>query len=627
MASYLDVDGSITGRSGSRVVFPSALYDPIACPVRADLYGYAVCSPSYPVRRIHLTTRYGQFGTVGIRTSRAEINWPCLECWKFGYVMIAPMNETFEIDFRTTRVPSYQRWSVDMAHAQQGSSLQSEKYLLTVFYPEVQAYISVEPSLERLAFRPELSDSTMGYFYNCSIEGHPVFGSYLPEGTVLRNCSTADKTLTALVNPYETQTVTIRSSVCPPEPPIADPFDLDDIDCYPFSESETWNKTGLRRPETDDDFTVPEGVHLCLDISPPRLGSITLFGALTIMNTTASHVPIIVKAESVVISGGALRVGTAEQPYSGTVVFSLRRKPDVLSLVTKSILMTAGQLEFHGKQRIRAHTTLEEDIVAGARELKLVGNVDWQPGSIIGISTSTFLTSQTEFAVVENVSTDGRTMYLKNGVSHSHMIDTVSSSGKTMTQEVYVVLLSSNIMIESEADSSGLSAFGESQSGETFGCIVQVGCSGDAECPTSKEMGRRDGIFGRVRISNVELSGCGRMGSSPAFTIRGLRGVDDTASDSYVTNMFVRDALSGGLLVEETSKLIVNGTNVVGAKSFGVKVTSAENRLHHIIALHTVFPADPACRFSNNASDEHSVWTRYPGDQCKVVGIQVGNSC
>jgi hypothetical protein len=150
----------------------------------------------------------------------------------------------------------------------------------------------------------------------------------------------------------------------------------------------------------------------------------TEVGVLLVHGTLVVHPSkdLTLKAAMIVVmTGGALYIGTEESPVTGNVVVEMvgERMPMVSPHGTghKSIgVMPGGLLRMHGKPIGLTWTVLAAPAAAGAREIAVKGNVaDWSVGARILISTTDFesdadenhLPSQTETRTIKAIAAQG----------------------------------------------------------------------------------------------------------------------------------------------------------------------------------------------------------------------------
>ena len=87
-----------------------------------------------------------------------------------------------------------------------------------------------------------------------------------------------------------------------------------------WSSRTTWG--GAAPPVLGDSVSIPDGQHVLLDISPPRLYAVIVQGALTF-----DRVDLALNASYIFVQGGSLTVGTEEEPFLQKAVITLHGSP------------------------------------------------------------------------------------------------------------------------------------------------------------------------------------------------------------------------------------------------------------------------------------------------------------
>lgn len=227
-----------------------------------------------------------------------------------------------------------------------------------------------------------------------------------------------------------------------------------------WSNPDTW--PGGVLPNEGDDVSIPNGVTVVLDISPPALGSISINGSLKFENKALNFT-----AHSILVHG-LLEVGTESQPITQPVVITLTgTDPSVSGSLTRGIVvMMGGILDLHGEAPQPTWTRLSANSGAGATQLSVVDSLtSWKAGDEIVIAPTDFMrVGRTERATIG--SAGGRQINLSSSIQKPRWgaLQYVNSSGVTLSpttsitskvidQRAEVGNISRNIVIQGLDDS------------------------------------------------------------------------------------------------------------------------------------------------------------------------------
>ncbi len=189
--------------------------------------------------------------------------------------------------------------------------------------------------------------------------------------TVLLSCQGA-----ITINPPVTPPAPPPTTPPPPSPPLTN--------LKPWSDPATWGGT---LPQAGQDVTIPAGLNVLLDVSPPNLKSLTILGALQFaerdLELQAGHVML----------HGTLRIGESGKPFGHKATITLTATDtaeDIMGMGTRGILVMGGKLELNGTVPNRVWTKLNDHAQAGTNNLKLVESVNWKPGDRIVVAPTDF---------------------------------------------------------------------------------------------------------------------------------------------------------------------------------------------------------------------------------------------
>jgi len=282
---------------------------------------------------------------------------------------------------------------------------------------------------------------------------------------------------------------------CLPPPPPTIPAGRP-LDFHKWSDASAWEGLGYTLPVEGDEVFIPPGAWFVMDIDPPPLRQLYVYGGLEIEDE-ADH---ILDVEIMLIQGGKFQVGTQDEPFqhkfdlvlTGDHFTEDQPLPDGPNLGAKA-LGVFGFADMHGQDIGVAWTKLATTAAAGDTTLELSEAVTWAEGSEVVISTTSYELHETEKKVIASVS--GTTVTLTEPLEFEHLgTEATLSDGTKFQMRAEVGLLSRNVRIIG----NDYAAIEEEQ----FGGRVLVGAfeQDDVE------------YVGFARFSNVEFAVAGQDG-------------------------------------------------------------------------------------------------------------------
>ncbi|MEE6507574.1 hypothetical protein FKM82_026763 [Ascaphus truei] len=167
-------------------------------------------------------------------------------------------------------------------------------------------------------------------------------------------------------------------------------------------------------------------------------------------------VPLPTSRPAVYMYGGRLIGGWEHDPFQGELHIVLRGNhltpdmplPDGPNQGSK-VIGVFGQLDLHGLPRSVYKTKLAKTALTGSGYITVVDAVDWQVGEDIVITTTSYDAWQTETRKIINISSDGRNLTLNSSLAFNHIAETHTVPNTTInyTLAADVGLLSRNIKI------------------------------------------------------------------------------------------------------------------------------------------------------------------------------------
>jgi hypothetical protein len=274
-----------------------------------------------------------------------------------------------------------------------------------------------------------------------------------------------------------------------------------------WSELTSW--LNQEPPVEGDIVWIPDGQVILLDVFTPILSVLYIEGALYFDSTQ----DVSLDAQYVFIYGGLMQIGTAEVPHEKSVTITLHgdRYTSIelpligvkcLAVASKGFVVSPsdtglhlpgrnqGQLEVHGKKRLRTWTKLSETAYAGQNYIVTSEEVDFVAGERLVLPGSEGNSGGLDIPgfQIEDVyvkeNRDGFNITLTAPLSYTHRSEIIYVEGRTIDLRCEVGLISRNIIIQGDNEKSV---------GQMFGIHTVAMMSG---------------IY---RIENAEIRHCGQV--------------------------------------------------------------------------------------------------------------------
>ena len=198
-----------------------------------------------------------------------------------------------------------------------------------------------------------------------------------------------------------------------------------------------------------------------------------------------------------------------------------------------------GDLDLHGRPRIRTWTRLAATALANSTTVVLVEPVDWGVGDQIVIAATGKNGNETEENEIETVSDDGLTIFLKKPLQFEHLgVTEIFDGGHSIDMRGEVGLLSHNVIIEGAQSYDGL-GLGEDQ----YGVQIMIHRSGPYSTP--------------IRIEHTEVRYAGQAFRLGRYAIHfHLTG---SMIGSYVRNCAIHHSNNRALTAHGVHDLLIQG--------------------------------------------------------------------
>ena len=378
----------------------------------------------------------------------------------------------------------------------------------------------------------------------------------------------------------------------PPPPPTIPPGRPTEF--LNWSSEDDWKSLGLTKPVAgadgivEDWISIPPGVWMVLDEVPPKLTRLYIYGVLEI----GDDMDNVLSAEIIMIQGdlAQLVAGFSDAPHTHSFDILLRGNhetpdqplPNGPNLGAKA-LGVFGKLQLHGLDVGLTWTTLAADAAAGSKQLVLKDDVDatyWTSGAEIVIAPTGYETKEVEVREIESIS--GKTITLTKALdfAHSGSSYSLSDGSASYTLAAEVGLLSRNIRIIGEDYPENVD--------EEFGARVLVG----------KFEQDKIEYRGYAKIANVEFLRAGQEGWTDRFDARySLAFIDhedsynddDQNRESYVKKCAFNYNYNAAVGLFNTNNVLIEDNVVYRTMEYGMRDEGVGNRWIHNFMTYTIF--------------------------------------
>jgi hypothetical protein len=214
-----------------------------------------------------------------------------------------------------------------------------------------------------------------------------------------------------------------------------------------WSDPATW---GGSLPQAGQSISIPASRSVVLDVPTPALAALTIEGKLI----AAHDRDAVITADIVMVHGGTLRIGCADDRYLQSATITLTGVPSNASphdMGTKVLgAMAGGRIELHGRD-VRSWTRIAADTAAGATQITVVDAAGWRVGDRLVIASATSEPAQAEVRTIAAL--NGATVTLNAALATARIGSLRSVDGRVLDLRTEVGLLSRNITVQGDAGS------------------------------------------------------------------------------------------------------------------------------------------------------------------------------
>ena len=319
-----------------------------------------------------------------------------------------------------------------------------------------------------------------------------------------------------------------------------------------WSDPATW---GGQVPRIGDKVVIPKGKNVVLDVATAGLRGLTIEGTLS----TSPNKNVAITSDFIVVKGGKLQIGTAAAPHLGRATITLTGNttwnlPETFGMGSKVLGVVGGSLEIFGAPVKKNWTKLAADVKPGATAIKLAEAPGWRVGDQIVLATSTRKMGEYDLATISAI--NGVDVTLKAPLKYKHLGAARSVAGQRLDVRAEVGLLSHNVVIQGDTQSTSLKIGGHAM-------FMRGGNMMSGPAPT-------------IQISHAEFRRMGQLNVVGRYPIHfHLLG---KTKDCFVKNTSVRDTIQRGIVLHDVENVSLTGNVVFNTIGHNIVVETPETR-------------------------------------------------
>jgi hypothetical protein len=333
-----------------------------------------------------------------------------------------------------------------------------------------------------------------------------------------------------------------------------------------WSDAATWS--GGAVPQAGGKVTIASGQTVLLDVSPPALNGITIFGTLRF----ADEADLSLTTEWIMVHG-ELEVGTEANPFTHNATITLTdnvKDEQLMGMGDRGIMLSGGTLNLHGN-RTNTWTKLAATAEAGTSTIEVLDASQWQAGDEIVLASTDYNPRQAERRTIAAV--NGNTITLNQPLEFMHFGEITFG----VDERGEVGLLSRNIKIQASEDSAE-SYFG--------GHIMAM-------------------VTSKMYVEGVELNRMGQHMELARYPIH-WHLVGEGGQGQYIRNAAIHDTFNRCVTVHGTNDLQIENNvtyNTVGHCFFMEDGIESGNEFIHNLAIQTKCHPTRECVPNNLAAN------------------------
>jgi len=328
-----------------------------------------------------------------------------------------------------------------------------------------------------------------------------------------------------------------------------------------WSNPKSWSLGRL--PIEGEDVIIESTWNMVLDVNdPPVLRSLEINGRLTIKNDGETYN---LQSYLVYVRSGELIVGTEEEPFTGTALFTLHGDRSSLDVyfhdkmfeAGNKVIANTGKLRMYGKPVETKWTRLAAKAEAGTKTIVLVDEpTDWAVGDDIGIAPSGRDYTHRDFGVIDSIS--GNTITLRDDIVYEHYgaAEHDSSISGSIDIRAEVLHLTRNIRVQgTNEDRWGghIVTAHNKDSGFIAGQLMTIERKGDSI------------------IDHVEFVNCSQYDTdNAAVRFADFFALTDEDTPSSLSNSVIHNGLGIGVMVTKADGVTIDNNMIFFTHTGGV---------------------------------------------------------
>ena len=210
-----------------------------------------------------------------------------------------------------------------------------------------------------------------------------------------------------------------------------------------WSAKSTW--AGGAVPAQGDVVTIPAGMNVVLDVSPPALNGMTIHGKLSF----ADRSDLALSTEWMMVHG-ELEIGTADKPFAHNATITLTNNvkgEELMGMGDRGIMLSGGTLNLHGN-RTNTWSKLAKTAKAGSRDIEVLDAAQWRVGDEIVLASTDFNPRQAERRTITGI--QGNAITLNEPLRYMHFGEITFG----VDERGEVGMLTRNIKIQASEDAA-----------------------------------------------------------------------------------------------------------------------------------------------------------------------------
>uniref|UniRef100_A0A8C9NL52 PKHD1 ciliary IPT domain containing fibrocystin/polyductin n=1 Tax=Serinus canaria TaxID=9135 RepID=A0A8C9NL52_SERCA len=455
-----DLDGSTSGQKGSHIVpFTDILAE--SCTASANFSqasGGSVCDSDLVFHRMDLHLKEApdipyNLTVTDSRNKSNTVNYvPDTLSNLYGWMVLLLDKETYTLTFDNPLVSKQLQYSVTFSNFKAGN------YLL-VEHRDLPAHLEAVVSCGTRRGQPVQLVPSYGHHRSCDWHLDSRLGKFTYLGKSTENDNS------------------VFYVFC---------FVVPSCAVLKWSLPETWNGVGKgwggsngSIPGPGEDVIILPNRTILVDVALPPLRGLYILGTLEFPSNSSN----VLSAACVVVLGGVLRVGSLQYPLERDLklLFLLRASEGIYCDRLEDINVHPGSIGVYGQVQIYSAypkmpwTHLGTNVAPGNERIFVEGEVDWDQGGDVVISSSSYEAHQAEVVTLKEV--HGHNIRIHEHLLHRHIgrpHDT--EDGRSIPLAAEVGLLTRNIQIQADVTCAGRMLVGhfKDSSGMEFEGALQL---------------------------------------------------------------------------------------------------------------------------------------------------------